>query len=349
MLSLPCRSMVDPLRGGATTACAVVLLGAAQSSGAGDFSYSAFAQLTAEVIESQGGIAFGADRVRIKGTYGHERWTTGLMLDLNAGDLDARPPGTLPNVVQDAFVAYSFHPRHSVKFGQFKTPVGRDFNVPGNALGITKRGLDLGVVPGRDIGIMVSGRSLPHGFGYDVGIFNVAGRSPATLHTSDQVGDANAWAARVLFREGPWSAEASLGVSEDAGGPATEDYRVVDLAGGYADGPWTATIEWVDGQDVRGVAGRDERVVYVHGGYRLSPKVELVLRHYDGESEVGGVSTDLTNTYLGATFDAFDFGDGQGRIQINYLFAGGDERTYTGVRGFRSDALLAQFQWSIQK
>ena len=313
------------------------------------FEFLGFAQLTAEHVESDDGIAFGADRIRLRGVYEIQKFSVGLMLDLNAGDLDARAPGTLPNVIADAFVAYRFDSKHQLKLGQFKTPVGLDFNTSGQSLHITKRGMEAGLVLARDLGLMLSGRKIGAGFGYDVGMFNVAGRSLATEHLQDQVGDANAWAARVLYDTGPWHLQAAYGVSEEAGGTNSENYRVFNVSGSYTNGPWTAVLEWIDGDHVRGEIDRNERVAYAHLGYRVSPSVEFVARHYDGESRVSGLTTDLGNTFLGANVEIFKNENSEGRLQLNYLIIGGNAGAYTGVRAFRSDAVLIQFQWLVRR
>lgn len=314
-----------------------------------DFSFLGFAQLTAEAFESDDGIDFGGDRVRVKGTYQIDKISAELMLELNADNLSDRPAGTFPNLIGDLSVSYQFHPKHQLKVGQFKTPVGLDFNVSGHRLHITKRGMEAGLVLSRDIGVMVSGRDIAERFGYDVGVFNVAGRSSATLHEPVQEGDDNAWAVRGMYDEGPWHFEASLGGSQDAGGDATADYRLFDLAASYSKGAWTAIVEWIDSSNVRGATNRDERVIYGHAGWRLNPRVELVLRHYYGESALAGLSSDLTNTYVGANLDLFRHDGVEGRLQLNYVFASGDESAYTGVRGFTEDALLLQFQWLISR
>ncbi len=318
------------------------------SEAAGDLDFLGYAQLTAEHTDLDDGIGFGADRVRLKGSYALDRFFGGLMIDLNAGDLSARAPGTLPNVVKDIYVGYEFYPKHQVRLGQFKTPVGMDFNSAGQGLAITKRGMETGLVLERAIGVMVGGRKLGKGFGYDVGLFNVAGRSSATQHTQAQVGDANAWALRLLYEAKAWQVQAAFASSQEAGGANTRDYDVVDLGASYTAGPWNFRAEWIDGSNVRGVAGRDESVGYFHVGYRLTPRWELVGRHYDGESKIGAQRTSLTNTFVGANYAVFDNESSSVRLQINYLKVGGSEATYTGVRGFRADAVLAQLQWLLR-
>jgi hypothetical protein len=309
-----------------------------------ELDWFAFAQLTAEHEDGSGGIAFGNDRVRFNVEGTANRWSARAQLDIGTDDLGDRKPGSMPNVIQDLYATYRATESHALRFGQFKTPLGMDFNVSGSALDITKRGMEAGLVLHRDVGVMVSGQRVVGGFSYDAGVFNPAGRSSATQHNADQVGEDNVVAFRGRYDHANWHGEIAFGESPNAGGANTADYRVTDLALRYSGSGWDTKIEWIEGRDVRGSAGRDERVYYVHGGYALSRKLELVARYYDGRSTLGGPSTRLTNTYLGVTAKVIEHERLTGRLQINYVIAGGDEAAYTGVRGYRDDAALIQLQ-----
>lgn len=93
---------------------------------------------------------------------------------------------------------------------------------------------------------------------------------------------------------------------------------------------------------------RSSRGAFIHhGGYRLREDFELVGRHYAGESEVNGISTQLDNTYVGFTWWTHRSASMTSRLQVDYLFANGDTASYTGIRGFRRDGLLAQFQIEV--
>jgi len=224
-----------------------------------------------------------------------------------------------------------------------------DFNISTRSLDITKRGLDAGLVLNRDIGLMASGRGIGRGFGYDIGYFNIAGRSGATTYTDAQEGEDNAYAGRLHYDMGAWHAELAYGATPDAGGPGTADYEVRDFGIRYGSGDWTVKGEWIDGSNVRGDLSRDENVYYLHGGYQLNEDVEIVARHYEGESRIAGSKTGLSNTYLGVTWHAYRTPRIDGRLQVNYVLAGGDELAYTGVRGYRDDAVLVQFQFYVDK
>jgi hypothetical protein len=285
--------------------------------------------------------------VRFRGEARHESLAGVVHFDFGASNPGDRAPGALANVIADLYLQYDFDTRHMLKFGQFKTPLGMDFNTSGASLDITKRGIEAGLVLQRDLGLMLSGRNLGV-FGYDIGAFNIAGRSSATDYLDSQEGDDNAFAVRGHFDSGAWHAEIATGETPEAGGPGSADYRVHDFGLRYAGEGWNAKFEWIDGQNVRGDVLRDEDVVYIHGSYTLKPEFELVARHYEGQSRIAGSQTELGNTYFGFTWQAHRSARVSGRLQVNYVVASGDEIAYTGVRGFRDNGVLVQFQFDAR-
>lgn len=325
-----------------------VLAARAHAQDAVDFSWRTYGQLTAEDLSGEGlaaeGLSFGADRIRVRTAATFRQVTGGVMLDFGVPNLGDRRPGALANVVGDLFVNYRLDDRNLIRFGQFKTPVGMDFNIPGRSLDITKRGMEAPLVLNRDLGLMLSGRRVWAGFGYDIGIFNVAGRSPATAHTVAQIGDDHAPAVRLHYDTSRWHVEVARGRSEAAGGPGTLDYDVADIATSFSSNGWVFKAEWTEGRRIRGVGDWDERVYYLHGAYRLRPDLELLVRHYEGESVRSGSTTDLSNTYLGLSRFFFSETRFPIRLQVNYVVAGGDGIDYTGIGGYRGDALLVQLQ-----
>lgn len=305
------------------------------------------AQLTAQQHESQDGIRFGADQVRAGIRYDRERLFGGLVLDFNVPDAGTRTPGTLTNVIKDVYAGWRLDPHWSVKAGQFKTPVGMDFNTPGHQLDLPQRGLEKPLVLERAPGLMLSGQPLGGLFGLDLGVFNPAGRSGATAVSSTQEGESNAYAARLRFDRQSLHVEASYGISEDAGGLGTRDYRVIDLGARWSLGLLTLKGEWVAGEQVLGIAGRREQVGYAHLGYRLAPQWEAVARHYAGRSQLPGqTDSTLGNTYLGVNFWPPAQRPVGVRLQLHYVIASGDAARYTGLGGVRGDAVLAQMQLS---
>lgn len=333
----------------ALPACALLAAPASAWAQAPDLRWRAYAQLAAEHLDGDAGIDFGADRMRFAALASSNRLSGGAQLDLGVPDPSGREPGSVLNGLLDVFVDYRLAVRHRLRAGEFKTSLGMDFNIGGHLLELTKRGMDAGLVLARDAGVMVIANGLGRGFGYDIGIFNIAGRSLATDYNQTQEGEDNAFAARGRFDSGPWHAEWAYGDTAAAGGPGTADYGVADAALRYQGGALTVKLEWIGGEHVRGDRQRREQVYYVHGAYRIQENYELVARHYAGRSKLAGQSTDLSNSYIGFSWWPYERDGMQGRLQLNYVFAGGDGHAYTGVQGFRDNALFVQFQFLIQR
>ncbi len=261
----------------------------------------------------------------------------------------------LPNIIKDAEVGYKFNNTASVKAGMFKTPVGMDFNTSGKKLDITKRGMEKALVLERSLGVMVSGRKIAGGFGYDIGYFNPTTRSGAV--SGGTAGDAKAYAVRGMYDMGKMlHFEASYGKSETAGGyltggVASKDYTVLDVGAAYTMQGATLKAEYIDGKNVLGDDGRDQSVWYLHAGYQITPMYEGVVRYYQGKADAkNGTSTSLGNTFIGLNIYLNPAKKYNSRIQLNYVLASGDTDTWTvkknknGLGGYTDNAFLAQYQ-----
>lgn len=153
-------------------------------------------------------IRFQAQRIRIGTRYIYKNVQAKLFLDFNQSFTDKS--GGLVKAIKDAFVSYKFSHAAFARIGMIKTPVGMSFTVPGWNLDIAERNrLDKALVPERDMGLMLSGRLIGgpeddperkkingtemgherrgYGFGYDIGIFNPAQRSPAVQPISSSL------------------------------------------------------------------------------------------------------------------------------------------------------------------
>lgn len=307
-----------------------------------------FAQLTAEHSENGDGIDFGADRIRAGARYRQGAFGGGLVLDFNVPNAGQRTPGTFTNIIKDAYLDWYFAEHFRLRGGQFKTPIGMDFNTPGDQLDISKRALEKPLVLERDAGLMLSASELAGGIGFDLGVFNPAGRSGATAHSADQEGESNAWAARLRWDRGNFHAEASVGESAEAGGVGSQDYQVSDIAARHSIGRLSIKAEYIAGRDVLGVADHDQDVAYLHLGWQQAPQWQWVARHYQGQSEMAGAQTDLGNTYLGFNYWPDAGRQAKLRLQANWVIASGDQATYSGLGGYRDDALLIQAQLSFR-
>ncbi len=310
-----------------------------------------FSQMTAESgdgLTSQTGtndsLRFGADRVRIGYKVKWGAVFSKLQIDFNRKDISNKTAG-MPDIIKDAVVGYKFNKAAKVKIGIFKTPVGMDFNTSGKKLDITKRGMEKKLVLERALGAMLSGRNIGGtGLGYDIGYFNPATRS--SVVSDGAAGEDAAYAARVHYDMGKtFHAEASFGKSENAGGATSEDYKVWDAAFAYHVQHLTLKGEYIDGSDIKGVDGKDQQVWFLHAGYRFTPMLEGIVRYYSGNEDL--TNTDLNNTFVGLNIFLLPKKKESARIQLNYVFTGGDEWNWKGTGGYKDNVILAQFQVSF--
>ena len=340
---------------------------------------------------SEGGPFFQAQRIRVGFNYFQGNNAGKLFLDFNQSFTDKS--GNLAKVIKDAFVAHKFSDSAFIRMGMIKTPVGMGFTVPGWNLDIIERsGLDKGLVLERDFGLMLSGRLIGqagyegkkqmkcnglemgaerqgYGFGYDLGVFNPAGRSKAVAWDSDLLGDALAYAGRVHYDYGPaLHMEASYGVSQQAGGaydPLTmtsesEDYSVMDF--GIATMLWDKGIElkaeYVAGSNVKGVDGYDQTCLTGTVGYYVTENFELVGKTCQASAEKGAYDLSLGNTYIGFVWSPDNMSakwrDLQRyKIVVNYIIASGDTDdwnssvTKTGVGGYTDNCWGIQWQYKF--
>ena len=305
-----------------------------------------FAQMTMEKRDQDtpnDGLKFGGDRIRIGFKLKDGNVFGKLQIDFNK--TDSGPSGVaIPQIIKDAEVGYKFSNAAKVKLGIFKTPIGMDFNTSGKKLDITKRGMEKKLVLERTTGIMLSGRKIGGGFGYDIFYGDPSGRSSAV--NQGVRGTDNTTAIRVMYDMGKMlHVEASTGTSEYANGV---DYDVTDVAVRYKSGPLTVKAEYITGSNVLHVQGRDETVWFLHGGYMLNKTTELVARYYSGKRD--DTNTKLSNLFLGVNL-FLGSTKTDGRLQINYVVTGGDDAgsstPYNGLAGYRDNALLVQYQMSF--
>lgn len=337
--------------------------------------------------KSDDGLRFSAQRIRLGTNYYYGNMFGKLFLDFNQSH--SKKGGGLPEMIKDAFVGYRFSNAAFIRLGMIKTPVGMMFTTPGWNLDIAERNkLDKGLVLERDMGILLSGRfigfggenektdgtemgheKVGYGIGYDIGIFNPAGRSAAVarqedLASGDRVtGDANAFAGRIHFDYGtPLHFEMSYGVNQEAGGNGTEDYKVFSMGVDSLITPrFNVKADYTAGENILGVEDDNQSTITAMVAYMVSPQYELVLKHYQSRSEkAGGIDSDLGNTYLGVNFYITDLGKAMddfsrsdrrklqnNRLQLNYVFASGDKGDWTGHWGYKSNAAILQWQYKF--
>lgn len=97
---------------------------------------------------------------------------------------------------RDAFVNLRLRRSFELRAGRFKMPFGRDLQISGANLDLIHRSaLGRQIAPGRDVGVMVHGRSRGRLFAYQAGYFNGDGDN---VRSSTSRGGEHAVAGRVL-------------------------------------------------------------------------------------------------------------------------------------------------------
>jgi len=330
-------------------------------------------------------IKFGVQRLRLGWKYSAGAVKGKVFLDFNKAHEDKSGVG-LPDMVKDAFVTYTTNKALAIKVGLIKQPLGMGFTIPGWNLDVVERGFDKQLAFERGMGVMLSGRDLGFGnsgkvngfemgherawkgFGYDIMIANQAGRSGAV--TNAKTGDANAYLARVSF---DWTelfhTELSYGLSEKAGGikgseidgilltTDTKAYKALNFGIDSHFGRGNAKVEYFDAENLKGVDNWDESTLSVTGTYYVTDTLELATKHIQGRAEKDGVETDLGNTYMGFNYYLVPANNKMSRgakkkrnahrVQVNYVMANGDTDEWNGLKGYRDDAILAQYQFKF--
>ncbi len=132
-------------------------------------------------------------RPRLQG-YVYERFAFSVRPDFGAGGPE----------IDDAYVEARFAPSLRLRMGRFKVPVGLENLQSTTGLMHVERGVPTGLVPGRDVGVMVSGDGGAGRVSYAAGLFN---GTPGATEPGAEVDDAKEGAAR-LFVE-PFAGQAT--------------------------------------------------------------------------------------------------------------------------------------------
>ena len=353
------------LRQSFTVGVAGLLACAATAHAAPEVSLHGVTQITAEQGGNDGaqggdGLVFGADRVRLQTKVTHtedKRVYSMLQVDFNQTGADL-----VDNKIKDAKVGYKLFTKEPMGFdltleaGLRKTPIGMDFNTPGNKLDITKRGLDKALVFERSAGAFAYGAldAGPGEVGLALAITDQPLRSSGAIRSqTGATPDDLAYSGRVSYDMGDmFYGEVSGGIAS-VSNSAIEPYNVIGIGvrSKPVEGlPLTLKGEYLMASNVGYVEDNDESVWYIHAGYGVTPNIEGVVRHYQADHETpGGTETDLGNTYVGVNLFANPEKRHYARVQLNYIIVSGDdEGAYNGIADrssrFRDNSFLAQFQ-----
>lgn len=342
------------------------------------------------VDKANSDIGFRAQRIRLGWKYVAGNVRGKVFLDFNqdaTGASDHTDGDAIPKLVKDAFISYVVDPAFVVKAGLIKMPNGMSFTMPGWNLDIAERGLDKSLVLERNTGLMLSGRDMflgnngkvdgfemGHerpwkGFGYDVMVANQASRSKAA--NSVEFGGLS-YAVRGMFDyTEKLHMEASYAVSQNADGKDAlttndVDYKNVNVGIDSNLEKLSLKAEYFDARNITGVSGYNETALTATAGYFVTPSLELVAKHMQGNAEGKAGQTDATdlgNTYLGMNiFISSPYEDfsrkakrarNQHKVVLNYIVASGSGATedaadkWSGLGGYRADAFIAQYQFKF--
>ena len=342
------------------------------------------------VDKANSDIGFRAQRIRLGWKYVAGNVRGKVFLDFNqdaTGASDHTDGDAIPKLVKDAFISYVVDPAFVVKAGLIKMPNGMSFTMPGWNLDIAERGLDKSLVLERNTGLMLSGRDMflgnngkvdgfemGHerpwkGFGYDVMVANQASRSKAA--NSVEFGGLS-YAVRGMFDyTEKLHMEASYAVSQNADGKDAlttndVDYKNVNVGIDSNLEKLSLKAEYFDARNITGVSGYNETALTATAGYFVTPSLELVAKHMQGNAKgkTGQTdATDLGNTYLGMNiFISSPYEDfsrkakrarNQHKVVLNYIVASGSGATedaadkWSGLGGYRADAFIAQYQFKF--
>jgi len=97
--------------------------------------------------------------------------------------------------IDDAYLEARFAPEARLRMGRFKVPIGLENLQSTPGLMHVERGFPTDLVPGRDVGVMVSGEVVENTLHYAVGLFNGA---PGSTEPGEDVDDGKEGAGRVF-------------------------------------------------------------------------------------------------------------------------------------------------------
>ena len=334
--------------------------------------------------ESDSDIKFGADRIRLGWKYISGNIRGKVFLDFNQAT-DKKEDTGFRRVMKDAFIAYKVNDDVQIKAGLIKTPVGMGFTIPGWNLDVIKRGFDKKLAFERGTGLMVSGRDIGFGsngkvnalemgherpwkgFGYDIMIANQTTRSGAVKESDKKGGEGNAYMARAMFDWGDiLHTELSYGTNPHAGGTEdSEDYNVLNFGVDSHFGKSNVKFEYYDVENIQGHDKWDMSTMATTVTHYVTDTVELAVKDIRGSEDFDGVTSDVSNTYVGVNFHLHTANNKMNRknkrkrnshkVMVNYVKASGDTDTFNNsenIKGktgsfYRDDTVLAQYQFKF--
>ncbi|OIO53755.1 MAG: hypothetical protein AUJ55_13165 [Proteobacteria bacterium CG1_02_64_396] len=285
---------------------------------------------------------FGFDRVRFgaKGKI-EEGIDYRMLVEMLKTDQPTKA-NTTNEALLDAQLAYTFAPAAKVTVGQGKTPFGMEFNTSAAKLDVIGFGMSGNVVFDRGLGVMVSGRKIAGGLGYDLGIYNAGGRGDGTSYSAGTLGNDDLVVGRLLFDlEKTLHVEGGVGqATVTGGGTYSASYAAVKTAFD----PIEIKVEWDRG--VQG--GRTTTVMYAQVLGKVAEQVEAVAKWEQTKRSGTGSDLTATNTTLACNFALDPSHADRVRIQAAYVWVGGDAASIGSVVGFKKGVKDDLFKVLVQ-
>jgi hypothetical protein len=240
-------------------------------------------------------------------------------------------------LIRDAAVGLNMLPFAELEVGQFKTPVGQEFQVSGARLQFINRNMGTNLLPQRDIGLMVHNKNgSGYGLNYALGLFNNANNqdknagvlvgsayqyAPVLPATNGNVPGKYLVAARVGYGMGKMmnfevsGDEQAVNNVTTPGSPSDILTWDAGLAGNMAGAEYgleyVRTIHPYLGGAFLSHSVNDW---YVYAGYKLMRRIEPVVR-FDRLNADGSID----NTTLGVNYDFTTRKALPTKLQVNYI------------------------------
>ncbi|MHB8564057.1 MAG: porin, partial [Acidiferrobacteraceae bacterium] len=241
--------------------------------------------------------------------------------------------------IRDAAVGLNMLPFAELEVGQFKTPVGQEFQVSGAKLQFINRNMGTNLLPQRDIGLMVHNKNgSGYGLNYALGLFNNANNQDKLVGSAYQyvpqplasnVPGKYLVAARVGYGMGKMmnfevsGDEQAVNNTASPGSPSDILTWDAGLAGNMAGAEYGMEyVRTIHPYLVTAFLPSPVNDWYVYAGYKLMRRIEPVVR-FDRLNADGSID----NTTLGVNYDFTTRKAYPTKLQVNYIIPSSNKTT----------------------
>ncbi|MHB8549302.1 MAG: hypothetical protein ACYDAZ_09100, partial [Thermoplasmataceae archaeon] len=241
--------------------------------------------------------------------------------------------------IRDAAVGLNMLPFAELEVGQFKTPVGQEFQVSGAKLQFINRNMGTDLLPQRDIGLMVHNKNgSGYGLNYALGLFNNANSQDKLVGSayqyvptpaSSNVPGKYLVAARVGYGMGKMmnfevsGDEQAVNNFVTPGSPSDILTWDAGLAGNMAGAEYGLEyVRTIHPYLVSAFLPKPVNDWYVYAGYKLMRRIEPVVR-FDRLNADGSID----NTTLGVNYDFTTRKAYPTKLQVNYIIPSSNNTT----------------------